>query len=165
MPRAAQAGGAVWPCGVCYKNHRVQHFIISKINYICLFFGEMMKWFSLALRRYAELSGRSQRAEFWYFVLFEILIEGALFMVDQAMGWTQTSSGLGLLSSLAGLVFLWPSITVATRRLHDIGKSGWWQLLAFIPVLGVLVLIYWFALKGQGGANSYGPNPQEIGHF
>jgi uncharacterized membrane protein YhaH (DUF805 family) len=72
---------------------------------------------------------------------------------------------MGLLTGLAGLVFLLPSISVATRRLHDIGKSGWWQLLAFVPVLGILVLIYWLALNGHAGANAYGPNPKEVGHF
>ena len=123
-----------------------------------------MKWFTFALGRYAEFAGRSQRAEFWYFVLFEILIEWALFMVDQAMGWTHAFSGQGLLSTLAGLVFLLPSISVGTRRLHDIGKSGWWQLLALTGV-GIVVLIYWFALSGQLGANAYGPNPKETRHF
>jgi len=62
------------------------------------------------------------------------------------------------------VVFFIPSITVATRRLHDIGKSGWWQLLVFTGV-GILVLIYWFALNGHAGANAYGPNPKEVGHF
>jgi uncharacterized membrane protein YhaH (DUF805 family) len=150
---------------ICYNNKSAPHFETLKLTTFIYFYGETMKWFFLALSRYAVFSGRSQRSEFWYFVLFEILIEWALFMVDHAMGWTQSFGGMGLLTGLAGLVFLLPSISVATRRLHDIGKSGWWQLLAFVPVLGILVLIYWLALNGHAGANAYGPNPKEVGHF
>lgn len=123
-----------------------------------------MKWFFLALSRYSVFSGRSRRAEFWSFVVWAALIELVLFMVDQAMGWSYSGGDLGLLSSVASLLFLLPSITVATRRLHDIGKSGWWQLLAFTG-LGILVLIYWFAMNGQLVANLYGANPKEIENY
>ncbi len=121
-----------------------------------------MSWFSLALRRYAAFSGRSQRAEFWYFVLFAVAIELGLFMLDKAMAWTYSDGDLGYLSSVASMVLLLPSLSVSARRLHDIGKSGWWQLLAFVPVVGLLVLIYAWSVKGQGGSNPYGTNPLEI---
>jgi len=120
-----------------------------------------MKWFSLALSRYAVFSGRSQRAEFWYFLAVATVIQLGLFVVDISLGWVDVGNNFGWLSSVAGLILLLPSITVTTRRLHDIGKSGWWQLLALTGV-GVLVLIYWCALNGQGGANSYGANPKEV---
>ncbi len=120
-----------------------------------------MRFFSLALRRYAVFSGRAQRAEFWYFVLYAVLIELVLFGVDKSMGWVDSSGEYGFLSmSVAGVLLLVPSISVATRRLHDIGKSGWWQLITLIPVLGILVLMYWCALDGQEGSNAYGDNPK-----
>jgi uncharacterized membrane protein YhaH (DUF805 family) len=139
-------------------------FLDFKINYFYLFLWRGNEVVFLALSRYAVFSGRSQRAEFGYFVVMAALIELALFMVDQSMAWTYSNGDWGLLSSVASVVFFIPSITVATRRLHDIGKSGWWQLLVFTGV-GILVLIYWFALNGHAGANAYGPNPKEVGHF
>lgn len=120
-----------------------------------------MKWFSLALSRYAAFSGRSQRAEFWFYVLLSAVIELALLAVDTSLGWVSANGDFGLLSSVATLFFLIPAVSVATRRLHDIGKSGWWQLLVLIPLLGILMLIYWWTQDGQAGTNLYGPNPKE----
>jgi uncharacterized membrane protein YhaH (DUF805 family) len=161
VPCAVQAVG---PCMICYNNKSAPYCETLKLTTFIYFYGETMKWFFLALSRYAVFSGRSQRAEFGYFVVMAALIELALFMVDQSMAWTYSNGDWGLLSSVASVVFFIPSITVATRRLHDIGKSGWWQLLVFTGV-GILVLIYWFALNGHAGANAYGPNPKEVGHF
>jgi uncharacterized membrane protein YhaH (DUF805 family) len=63
--------------------------------------------------------------------------------------------------SLIGLALLVPSIAVGSRRLHDIGKSGWLQLLCFIPVIGWILLIYWFAQPGQAESNQYGAPPAD----
>lgn len=121
-----------------------------------------MQWFALALKRFAMFSGRSRRAEFWYFMLFSSLIQLGLFLVDKSMGWTYVTETAdhGLLSTAALLVLLLPGFSVGTRRLHDIGKSGWWQLLILLPVLGILILIAFWVRDGHAGQNAYGINPK-----
>ncbi len=93
------------------------------------------------LSKYVTFSGRATRSEFWWFFLFQIVLAVA-------------SSWLGdLLSSLIGLAVLLPAIAVGTRRLHDIGRSGWWQLIS-LTVIGLFVLIYWW-VQPSDGANEY----------
>ena len=117
-------------------------------------------------KRYAKFDGRASRSEFWYFVLFYILVDIPVvlldaFVVSPMLGATpeQAMQG-GILQMLYALALLIPSIALAVRRLHDIGKSGWWYLLIFIPIVGVLVLLYFFVQDSQPGANAYGPNPK-----
>jgi uncharacterized membrane protein YhaH (DUF805 family) len=64
------------------------------------------------------------------------------------------------LSGVFSLALAVPSIAVATRRLHDTGRSGWWQLLALIPLVGLIVLIVFLAQDGKSGQNHYGPSPK-----
>lgn len=91
---------------------------------------------STCFSEYVTFSGRASRSEFWYWVLFTF-IGGVVFeLVSPEFGW---------LFSLA--TFL-PGLAVGARRLHDIGRSGWWQLLSFIPIIGWIVLIVWFATRG-----------------
>jgi uncharacterized membrane protein YhaH (DUF805 family) len=87
---------------------------------------------SSCLRNYANFSGRSARPEFWWFFLFQVLVSVAAPMISQQVG------------SLASLALLLPALAVGARRLHDIGKSGWWQLL-LLTGIGLLLLIYWWA--------------------
>ena len=116
--------------------------------------------------RYAKFDGRASRSEFWYFTLFYALISLALalvdiFVVNPMLGATpdQAAQG-GLLELLFALAMLIPSLAIAVRRLHDIGKSGWWYLIGLIPIIGALVLLYFFVLDSQPGSNQYGPNPK-----
>lgn len=120
-----------------------------------------MNWFMTALRKYAVFSGRSRRSEYWFFVLFYFLICIALTIVDMVAGTMSESGEIGLFSSLFALAMLIPSIAVGVRRLHDIGKSGWWLLLGFIPLVGAIILIVWACRDSQPGTNAYGPNPKE----
>ncbi|WP_306131771.1 DUF805 domain-containing protein [Roseivivax marinus] len=94
---------------------------------------------------YATFSGRSNRGEFWFWVLDNLAIS---LLVSFVLGDTG--------SSLWSLVTLIPSFALGARRLHDIGRSGWWQLLILLPVVGLLVLIYWFAQRPEPGPNRYG---------
>jgi len=116
--------------------------------------------------RYAQFSGRASRSEFWYFMLFYFLIDIVLvfidlLVVDPMFGITPDQAGQGgLLEIIFALAMLIPSIALAVRRLHDIGKSGWWYLIGFIPLVGALVLLYFFVLDSQPGSNRYGPNPK-----
>jgi uncharacterized membrane protein YhaH (DUF805 family) len=118
-----------------------------------------MNWVAIVLKKYATFSGRAQRAEYWYFVLFYLVGYFALMMVDHGIGTWSKEADAGFLSSIFVLGILLPFIAVATRRLHDIGKSGWWQLIGFIPFLGAIVLIVFFAKQGDSGSNEYGPSP------
>ncbi len=120
-----------------------------------------MNWYLEAVKnKYAVFDGRAHRQEFWYFILFYFLIYLALSIVDQVTGTFSMETGAGLLSGIYALAMLVPSLAVGARRLHDTGRSGWWQLLMLIPILGGLILIFFFVLDSQPGGNQYGPNPK-----
>ena len=119
-----------------------------------------MNWYLGVLKKYADFSGRARRKEYWFFVLFNVIINFVLAFLDGMLHMT-TSTGIGVLSGLYTLAVLIPSIAVAARRLHDTGRSGWWMLIAFIPLIGWLVLLFFMVLDSQPGTNAYGPNPKE----
>ena len=120
-----------------------------------------MNWFMAVLRKYAVFEGRARRREYWFFVLFYILISVVLAVVDRMLGTYVEAYGMGALGALFCLGLLIPSIAVGVRRLHDTGRSGWWLLIGFIPLIGMIVLIVFFVLDSQPGTNAYGPNPKE----
>ncbi len=120
-----------------------------------------MNWFLLAFKRYADFAGRSRRSEYWYFVLFYVLIAVGLSIIDTVTGTMSVEAGIGLLSGLFALALIVPSFAVGVRRLHDIGKSGWWLLLGFIPLVGGIILLVWACKDSQPGTNAWGPNPKE----
>lgn len=97
--------------------------------------------------RYVDFKGRSRRSEYWWASLV-IGIVGALL-----------SSIIPQLSGLWNLAILVPSIAVSVRRLHDIGKSGWWYLINLIPLVGQIIMIIW-ACKDSTEDNQWGPNPK-----
>ncbi|MEQ8481125.1 MAG: DUF805 domain-containing protein [Hoeflea sp.] len=104
--------------------------------------------------KYATIDGRARRSEYWWFFLFVFLCNLVLGIVDAILfGEAQVLQGI---FSLAILV---PAVCVAGRRLHDTGRSAWWLLICFIPVVGGLVLIWWFIQKGEEGANAFGADP------
>ena len=122
--------------------------------------------------RYAAFKGRATRSEYWYFMLFSIIIALILTALDsmiinpllgiQPVVETARTGILGMLFSIGTLI---PSVALAIRRLHDIGKSGWWILLGVIPIvniIGIFVLLYFFIKDSQPGDNLYGPNPKEV---
>lgn len=116
--------------------------------------------------RYAKFDGRATRSEYWYFILFYIILTFIVvlldtFVVNPMLGATpeQAVQG-GILQVILALSLLIPSIAVGVRRLHDIGKSGWWILVGLVPIIGALVLIYFYVLDSQAGSNHYGPNPK-----
>lgn len=119
----------------------------------------MIGWIGLALRRYGDFAGRSQRAEYWWFT-------GTLALVYVVLGvlLDTRSAAVGRVLALVLLV-LWlativPSLAVAVRRLHDGGHSEWLMLLVVVPVLGALVLLVFLLLDGTPGVNRYGPDPK-----
>lgn len=120
-----------------------------------------MSWYLSVLKKYAVFSGRAQRAEYWFFVLFNIIVSIVLAFVDSAAGTMNAAAGVGVLGAIYSLAVLIPSIAVSVRRLHDTSRSGWWLLLIFVPLLGFLVLLVFFVMDSTPGSNEHGPNPKE----
>jgi uncharacterized membrane protein YhaH (DUF805 family) len=108
---------------------------------------------SSGLSRYIDFNTRSSRSEYWFWVLFVILLSIVAGVIDNLL------FGSSILGTLVTLGLLVPGIAVGVRRLHDIDRSGWWYLIALIPLIGALVLIYWFVQPGTPGSNEYGDNP------
>jgi uncharacterized membrane protein YhaH (DUF805 family) len=119
-----------------------------------------MNWVMKALKQYADFNGRSQRTEYWLFVLFVLVVSFVLSLIDKMIG-TYSDSGIGLLSGIFSLAVLLPGIAVGVRRLHDTGRSGWWLLIALVPLIGEIVLIVFMVQDSVPGTNAYGPSPKE----
>lgn len=111
---------------------------------------------STCLGKYATFQGRATRSEFWWFYLACVLAGMVAGIIDLLI--FRTSNGL--LGSLVSLALFLPLLAAGARRLHDIDRSGWWQLLSF-SVIGVLLLIYWWAQPGETTANAHGPAPDQ----
>jgi uncharacterized membrane protein YhaH (DUF805 family) len=102
--------------------------------------------------KYADFNGRASRPEFWWFALFCFLV-GAVFQVLH----------LEMIGMLANLALMLPSLAVGARRLHDMGKSGWFQLVWLIPIIGWAVMVYWLVQPSVAGANEYGESAAQPG--
>jgi uncharacterized membrane protein YhaH (DUF805 family) len=118
-------------------------------------------WMMQPLNKFADFSGRARRMEYWMFVVLNIGVSVVASILDGVLGMTGMVGGLyGPLTLIAALGLLIPGIAVAVRRLHDQNKSGWWLLLALIPLLGGLVLLVFMFLEGTAGDNQYGSDPK-----
>lgn len=113
-----------------------------------------MNGYLATLKKYADFRGRARRTEYWLFFLFNLVIATLLGVVDFFLG------TLGALGALFALAILIPSIAVAARRMHDTNRSGWWLLIAFIPVIGTIALIIFLLLDSDPGENRFGSNPK-----
>jgi uncharacterized membrane protein YhaH (DUF805 family) len=122
-----------------------------------------MSWYLEALKKYAVFGGRSRRKEYWYFVLFSLIVSLVLSAIDALLGTFSSSTNVGLLGGIYGLAIIIPSIAVSVRRLHDIDRTGWWVLISLVPVIGTIVLLVFAALEGTPGENRFGPNPKASG--
>jgi uncharacterized membrane protein YhaH (DUF805 family) len=105
--------------------------------------------------KYAVFSGRASRSEFWFFALFGLLGGIITAIIDvMILGYPFEQNGpINLIFSVALFI---PSLTVACRRLHDINKSGWWQLL-WLTIIGGILLIIWYATEAENKKNKFGP--------
>lgn len=100
-------------------------------------------------KKFGDFKGRARRSEFWYFELFCVLISLVFsFFISEDM------------ATIAMLVTLLPNIAVSVRRLHDIDRSGWWMLVALVPIVGILLLLFWAAQDGNPSTNQYGESPK-----
>ena len=128
-----------------------------------------MEWFLKVVRdNYANFNGRAQRKEYWMFFLFYMIFVIVAMVADNILGSTFTvgegdyavGSGFGWIYVLLNIALFIPTIAVGIRRLHDIGKSGWWFLLAFIPLVGGIWLMVLMCKDSNPGENNYGPSPK-----
>lgn len=121
-----------------------------------------MNWYLEVLKKYAVFSGRARRKEYWYYALFNAIISIVLVAVDFMTGLFSFDAGVGLFSGVYGLAVFIPSIAVGLRRLHDTNRSGWWLLIALIPLIGGIVLLVFMVQDSDQGDNRFGPNPKAV---
>jgi uncharacterized membrane protein YhaH (DUF805 family) len=128
----------------------------------------------ICFSKYATFKGRAPRSEYWWWVLFQLVI-GAVFesilLPPLLRDFEQTRATgvippqdvyhgiIQLIFTLISLALLLPSISVSVRRLHDRDKSGWWYFFPIVPVIGPIMVLIWFCQRGTNGGNRFGPDP------
>ena len=112
-----------------------------------------MNWYVKVMKNYFNVEGRARRTEYWMYFLVYLGIIIVASILDAMVG-------MGLIGGLVALGHLIPSITVGVRRLHDIGRSGWFLLVGLIPLIGWIILLYWAVQEGDPQDNAYGSNPK-----
>lgn len=118
-------------------------------------FGEAV---TSVFRNYVTFSGRAPRSEYWFWVLFALIV-GVIASILDAVIFPWSSAGGGPVSLIVSVGLLLPNISVGIRRLHDIDRTGWWLLIILIPLIGIIVLLVWFCTRGTLGPNRFGPDP------
>ncbi|MEO9460278.1 MAG: DUF805 domain-containing protein [Lentilitoribacter sp.] len=104
---------------------------------------------STCFKKFADINGRAQRSEYWWFFLFNLIVNIA----------ATALFGDGLISVLITLALIVPAISVGVRRLHDTNRTGWWMLAFIIPLLGLVLALFWLTKRGTVGPNQYGDDP------
>lgn len=120
-----------------------------------------MNWYLKVLKQYADFDGRARRQEYWMFGLFNMVFAVLAMILDNILGIAIEGAGFGPLYGLYVLAVLIPGLAVSVRRLHDVGKSGWMFLIAFIPLIGSIWLFVLLLTDSDSGENMYGQNPKE----
>ena len=113
-------------------------------------------------KKYACFSGRARRQEYWLFVLFNAIAGIIINVIGGVLAGATGVDAFAFLGAIYNLAVLIPGFAVFFRRLHDTGRSGWWWLILFIPIVGVIVILVFCCLDSQPGENQYGPNPKGI---
>ncbi len=129
-------------------------------------------WKKVVIENYANFEGRARRSEYWFFALMNVIIYFtvvflSMFLTGSLGAISDSLAGIGMLPMLLiilfGVAMIIPTLEVQVRRLHDSGKSGWFILLGFVPVVSIVLLVFFF-LDSDVGPNEYGPNPKGIGN-
>ena len=129
-----------------------------------------MNYYLKVLKNYAVFSGRARRSEYWMFLLFNIIFGVIAMVIDNMLGLRITMT-IGDTSQMLpyGYVYLAyalavfiPGLAVSVRRLHDVGKSGWFFFIVLIPLIGAIWLIVLFCTDSIAEENEYGANPKAI---
>jgi len=119
-----------------------------------------MNWYIGAFKKYVDFTGRAQRAEYWFFFLFNLIVAVVLAIIDAAMSHSAQGPGVGILGLIYALAAFLPGLAVTVRRLHDTDRSGWWILIGLIPLIGAIILLVFMIIDSTPGANEYGANPK-----
>ena len=124
-----------------------------------------MEWYLKVMRdNYSNFSGRARRKEYWMYVLVQTLVMIGLMILDSVLGldfeFQGISLGYGYLYLIGLIVHFIPSLAVLVRRLHDVGKSGWFYLIVLIPFIGVIWLLILYCTEGQKEDNKWGSDPK-----
>ena len=125
-------------------------------------FGEAVKSF---WSHYSKFKGRSRRSEYWWIQLFLVLTNLAVAAIDLALmdgdvDRFVANGGGGIVGLIWILVTIVPALAVLVRRLHDTGKTGWWALIGFVPLIGGIVLLVFTVLDSDAGENKFGVSPK-----
>lgn len=112
------------------------------------------------LNKYASLSGRARRSEYWWFMVFNWIVLFVAIFLDNMFGINFGYLPYGPLYTLAGLGLIIPNFTVCVRRLHDIVRSGWNILWSLIPIVGGILLLVWLCSDSQRESNRFGESPK-----
>jgi len=123
----------------------------------------MIDWYKKAIfDNYANFSGRARRSEYWYYLLTNFIVVMLLFIISGFLSFLHYS--LGIVGMILYFLYLAltivPSLAVIVRRLHDVGKSGWYYFIAFIPFIGFIWLLVLLVTDSEYGTNAWGPNPK-----
>lgn len=126
-----------------------------------------MEWWLKCIKNYVNFEGRARRKEYWMFYLFNVIFILILSIIDRLLKTEYTISELfelkrGIFESIYLLFIILPNLAVAVRRLHDVGKSGFFILINFIPIAGQIWFIALLCTEGQEFTNEYGPDPKAI---
>ena len=120
-----------------------------------------MNYYFKVLRQYVDFKGLARRAEYWNFTLFSTLISIVLLLVDiYVLGTNPMAGESGIIGNLYSLAVFLPSLGVLVRRLHDVGKSGWFFLIVLIPLIGAIWLLVLLFKDSEQGENKWGPSPK-----
>ena len=114
----------------------------------------MFNYAMMPLQKFAQFTGRSGRAEFWWYALATVIANVVAQTVDNMI-----SGGPGLLTIALAVALIVPGLAVSFRRLHDTDRSAWWLLISLIPLVGAVVLIVFFVSAGTSGPNKFGDAP------
>lgn len=121
----------------------------------------MIEWYKkVVFENYANFNGRARRSEYWYFTLANLIIALVLMVIDRTTGMTYGVASSGILGSIYSLLVFIPGITAMVRRLHDVGKSGWFFFINLIPIIGWIWFFVLMVTAGENGTNNYGPDPK-----
>ena len=120
-----------------------------------------MEYFIGAIRKYSVFKGRARRKEFWYFYLVSFVISLVLAFLDYQLGTYDPELGGGLLGGIYGIFIFLPSLALTVRRIHDTGRSGYWAFLLLVPLVGLLVILFFALTDSNPGSNEYGESPKE----
>lgn len=120
-----------------------------------------MNWYLKAMNQYADFTGRARRKEYWMFVLFNTIFALIAILLDYKIGPIVDDDGFFSIYLLYFMAALIPSLAVSVRRLHDVGRTGWWMRIAFI-IIGAIWLFILMVSERENHANQYGPDPKSV---